>query len=145
MRTLHPHEGFDVPSESTPLGPLDHELLAVFIAAAIDGCMPCQQMLLSDLAEDPATTGRMVEVACVAVHEQFGGLPPGLLAGGDGLASDGFRELASAGMDGRREEMFATSDQMSAEDRRAAVVTAADLLVGILATAHPTPPFPGGA
>lgn len=143
MRTLHPHEGFDVPPESTPLGPLDHELLAVFIAAAIDGCMPCQQTLLSDLAEDPATAGRMVEVACVAVHEQLGGLPPGLLAGGDGLAADGFREMASAGLDGRRDEMFAAGARLSAEDRRAAVVTAADLLVGLLTTMHPTPPFPG--
>lgn len=133
MSTHHSHEGFPVAPETTPVGPLDAELLSKFIAAGFDGCMMCQERLLSHLANDPATTGRLVELACVAVSGELGGLPASLtVPDAPGPASAEFRRLAAAGLDGEREAMFTAAETLTPAERASAVATAADLLVGLL-------------
>lgn len=45
------------------------------MGAAYDGRATCQDPLLTLMAEDAATSARTAELACIAVHGTFGGLP----------------------------------------------------------------------
>jgi hypothetical protein len=135
MTSTDPHnhgDGFDASAD--PLGrPVNGALLAEFIGAAFDGCTPCQDAQLTLLADDDATTARLVELACVGTAAQFGGLPDNMTVDGyPGPASPEFRRLARAGLDGGNDTMFTTAAQMTSTERRAAANTAADLLVGQL-------------
>jgi hypothetical protein len=127
--------GFDSPAPDDPLGrPVDQGLLDRFVGAAFDGCTPCQESLLDRMVTDAVTTARLVELACVAVHQALGGLPASLtdeLIAGE--ASPQFRRLARAGLDSRNDAMFRTCQRMTGAQRRAAANSAADLLIGILA------------
>lgn len=129
----HGHEGFDVPFDD-PLGrPVDRKLLGDFVGAAFDGCASCQDALLTLMVDDAATVTRLVELACLASAEAFGGLPPKLTDPDvPGLAAPEFREMARAGAGGQNTRMLALCEQMTPAQRRAAANTAADLLAGLL-------------
>lgn len=133
----HDHGGFEVPADYTdPAGrPVDHALLGQFVGAAFDGCTSCQDALLTLLTEDAPTTARLVELACVVTHAALGGLPANMTTPGvPGLCSPEFRTLAAAGVDGNNAAMFAACERMTAGQRREAANSAADIVVGHLAT-----------
>ncbi|WP_427896715.1 hypothetical protein ACQHIV_42275 (plasmid) [Kribbella sp. GL6] len=117
-----------------PLGrPVDGLLMSEFIGSAFDGCTACQDAQLTLLIEDPATSARVVELACVAVQGKFGGLPDGMTdPAAAGPAAPEFRQLARAGLDARNDAMFQECARMTTTQRRAAVNTAADVLVGMM-------------
>lgn len=130
------HHAFEVPDGFRDPGgrDIDNELLGQFTGAAFDGCPECQAVLLGRMAGDPAVTARLVELACVAINQAVGGLPPSLTdPGAVGLAAPEFRRLAAAGTDGNNDAMFALAETMTRAERRAAMETAADLVVGFLA------------
>jgi hypothetical protein len=130
----HAHD-FGIPAGfADPLGrPVDSRLLGEFIGAAFDGCAGCQDALLTVITGDPATTARLVELACVATHDALGGLPASLTdETAPGMAGPEFRALAHAGLDGENDAMFALCASMTVAQRRAAADTAADILVGHL-------------
>ncbi|WP_144312096.1 hypothetical protein [Actinopolyspora erythraea] len=132
----HTHSGFEIPEDySDPSGrPVDHPLLAQFVGAAFDGCTSCQDALLTLMIDDAVTTGRLVELACVATQDALGGLPRNMTDhDAPGLASAEFRRLARAGLDGANTAMFDECGQMTATERRAAANSAADILIGQLA------------
>jgi hypothetical protein len=136
----HDHAGFEFPpGYADPLGrPVDYELLGRFVGAAFDGCAPCQDALLARMVQDAVTTARLVELACVATQGALGGLPAGLTQDGvPGLAGPELRRLARAGLDGANDELFRVCEEMTAAQRRAAADSAADLLIGLLATGGP--------
>lgn len=112
----------------------DVALLDHFIGAGFDGCTSCQDAQLTLLLQDPYTSARVVELACVAVQGVAGGLPPEMTTvGAAGTSSDEFRALARLGIDGGNETMFAACAEMTDEQRRAAVNTAANTLTGMMA------------
>lgn len=132
----HDH-AFEVPDGfRDPMGrDIDNKLLGQFTGAAFDGCQECQAVLMDRMAGDPAVTARLVELACMAVDDAVGGLPPSLTGQGQrpGLAAAEFQWLAAAGADGNNEAMFTLAETMTTAERRAAMETAANLLVGFLA------------
>jgi hypothetical protein len=127
----HEHGGFPVPPETAYGHPVDHRLLGLLMGAAFDRCLSCQDTSTTLLVEDPVTTTRLVELACIGVHQQFGGLPSSLTdddAGGP--THPAFKRLARAGLDGNNDAMFEACRAMATDDRRGAANTALDLLVG---------------
>ncbi|RGD55407.1 hypothetical protein DR950_41835 [Kitasatospora xanthocidica] len=128
----HEHEGFEIPDDYRDPGgrPVDHKLLGQLLGAAMDGCLSCQDVLTTLLVEDPVTTARLVELACVSVHGAMGGLPGAMTDDGvPGPAAPEFRRLARLGLDGGNAEMFAACEGMSTTGRREAANTALDFLV----------------
>ncbi|MFJ3699648.1 hypothetical protein ACIPW9_36950 [Streptomyces sp. NPDC090052] len=135
--TTHDHTGFEIPADlEDPAGrPIDHKLLGELMGAALDGCTTCQDPLLSILVEDPTTTARLVELACIATHAALGGLPPSMTDPAvPGTSSQEFRRLAATGVDGANDRMFKVCEQMTSTERRAAANTALDTLAGLLAS-----------
>jgi hypothetical protein len=133
----HEHAGFELPpGQLDPLGrPVNHDLLGRFTGAAFDGCAPCQDALMAQMIQDPATTTRLVELACVATAGVLRGIPPSMTdPDAPGVASQEFRRLARAGADGA---MLAACEGMTPEQRRAAASTAADILIGHLMLGGP--------
>ncbi|MFE6405161.1 hypothetical protein [Streptomyces alboflavus] len=119
-------DGFEDPAGR----PVNNELLSAFAGAAFDRCQSCQDVNMTLIVEDSATTARLVELACTTIHAQFGGLPRSLLDDDvPGPAAPPFRRLARAGADGNNAAMFELCEQMTVEDRRAAANTAADFVV----------------
>lgn len=129
----HDHAGFEI-TFGDPLGrPVDRALLGRFVGAAFDSCVSCQDAQLTLMIEDPATTARLVELACVATDSLLGGLPAGMTdEHAPGLAAPEFRRLARAGLDGANDAMFTACADMTSTERRAAANTAADILIGQL-------------
>lgn len=131
----HVHDGFDIADFTDPDGrPVDHKLLGDLVAAAYDGCTTCQDPLLTFMVEDPATSARTVELACVAIQGMFGGLPQSMTdehAPGS-TSSPEFRQLARAALDGENDAMFRECERMTPVQRRAAVNTAMDTLIGTM-------------
>lgn len=112
---------------------VDHALLGRLMGAAYDGCQECQPPLIDALVQNADTSARLVELGCLIVAEQLGGLPASLTDPSvPGLASREFRELAAAGVDGQNRAMWERCRTMVPEQRRAAVSSALDLLVGSL-------------
>lgn len=134
--SAHAHEGFEIPDDFQDPGgrPVDHKMLGELIGAAYDGCTSCQDLLLTLLVEDPTTTARLVELACVSAHGMFGGLPASMTEEGvPGTSSPEFRRMARAGLDGENAAMFQVCEQMSPTERRAAANTALDTVIGQIA------------
>lgn len=136
--TEHTHDDFGFPEDGVdPEGrPVDHKLLSALVGAAFDGCLSCQDPLMTLLVEDPATTARLVELACLVVQSLFGGLPASMTAP-DALPtafSVEFRRLARAGLDGANDAMWQMCAVMPVVDRRAAANTALNQVVGGLAS-----------
>src|SRR5918998_223019 len=135
MSAEHEHAPFEVsahPADGSGR-PVDRELLGRFIGAGFDGCARCRNALLALMAEDAATTVRLVELACVAIHHAFAGLPLSVVdsqAPGPGAAA--FRCVVHAGLGGAHAAMLRECDRMTPGQRRAAAETAADLLIGEL-------------
>lgn len=118
--STHDHE-FPVPEGYVdPLGrPVDAALLGRFIGAAFDGCTTCQDAELTLVVADPATCARLIELACVTVDSQLGGLPASMTdPAAPGVASPEFRELARAGLDGANSAMFDACAAMRPTARR---------------------------
>lgn len=134
----HDHgAGFDHDEQQFGGHPVNGGLLAELMGAALDGCTSCQDPLLTLLAEDTATTARVVSLACIAIHEKFGGLPSSLTdpAAPDALASQEFRRIARAGVDmedATDSEMWKATSELDSTGRRAAANSALDLLAGML-------------
>lgn len=131
----HRHDDFEIPAGfADPAGrTIDHGLLGQYVSAAFDRCTSCQDAMLTLMTEDSVTTARLVELACIAVHEELGGLPASLTdEDASGLSSTEFRQLAGSGIDGANEAMFARCEQMTPTQRRAAANTATDLLIGAI-------------
>lgn len=131
----HAHADFALTDDETdPLGrPVDATLLDQYVAAAYDSCTSCQDALLTLLVDDAVTTARLVELACIAVHNALDGLPASMTdENAPGLASREFRLLARAGLDGANTTMFDQCAHMSTPQRRDAANTATDLLIGHL-------------
>ncbi|MFE3206508.1 hypothetical protein [Embleya sp. NPDC059237] len=135
----HAHGGFGMPPENDAGGrPVDHVLLGSLVGAAMDGCVSCQDPLLTLLVEDPVTTSRVIELACIATQRAFGGLPASMTEDDvPGLSHPAFRRAARAGLDGANDALFATVGAMSPGDRRGAANTAIDTLAGFLGLAGP--------
>lgn len=131
MTDIHNHALGEAPD---PLNrPVDAALMSEVVGAAFDGCVPCQTRLMPLLTEDPGTTARIVELACVQTTAVIGGLPPSMTdASAPGLPSQPFRRLARSGADGENARMWEISEQMSPQERREAADTALDLLAGYL-------------
>jgi hypothetical protein len=133
----HRHEDFEIPTDFADPGgrPVDHALLGQLVGTAFDGCTTCQDPLLTLLVEDPATTARLVELACVATHSVLGGLPASMTDDDvPGQTAPEFRRLARAGLDGANDTMFVACGELPTAGRRAAANTALDILIGHLAT-----------
>lgn len=140
MTDQHNHD-FPVPDGFEDPGgrPVDMKLLAAFVGAAFDGCPTCQDAELTKLIQDPVTTARLVELACVATQAAVGGLPRNLTdRRAPGLTSQAFRTLARAGLDGRNDAMFTACEGLSIPRRREAANDAADILVGHMAIGGPS-------
>lgn len=130
----HGHEGFEVPFDDPAGRPVDEQLLGEFIGAAFDGCASCQDALLTLIVESPPTAARLVELACITAETSLGGVPSSLTdPDAPGMASQEFRQLARIGADGNNDRLFAACAEMTPVQRRAAVNTAADILIGHLA------------
>lgn len=130
--TDHDHGGFEIPDDmADPDGrPVDHKLLGTMVGAAMDRCLSCQDITLTLLVEDPVTTARLVELACVSVNSAFGGLPHSLTDEGvPSPAAPEFRRLARLGLDGGNAAMFAECGRMTTIERREAANTALDFIV----------------
>jgi hypothetical protein len=113
--------------------PVDGQLLAEYLGAVIQACNSCQDVHLTLMIEDPATTARLIELACVSMKKLVGGLTPDLMDDAvPGPASPEFRRLARIGSNRNNARMWAECEAMSPAERRAAVNTAADLLAGYL-------------
>lgn len=117
-----------------PLGrPVNEDLIDQLLGALIDACPDCQRHALDQAQADPATTARIVELACVAVDRTFGGLPRNLTDDSAlGLAHPAFRAMARAGIDHGPHALVAEAHHHPEPDRRGALTTALDLLAGLL-------------
>jgi hypothetical protein len=130
----HNHgRGFDHDTRMYGTAMVDGGLLANLMGAAVDGCATCQGQLITLLTQDAATTTRVVELACVAIQETFGGLPPNVLdEDPSGMTAPEFQLLARTGLDGENEAMWQECTRMTPEQRRNAANTALDLLAGMI-------------
>jgi hypothetical protein len=134
MASTHDHQapGFpeDADEPGAPSG--DTALMGRFLAAAFAECASCQDVHAIAIAADPVTTVLLVVTACALIDGVIGGLPRALTDGdAPGVASLPFRRLARAGTGGPVGAMLAASRAMSPADRRAAIETAADLVIGV--------------
>jgi hypothetical protein len=135
----HKHgDDFHAEPEDFADRPVNTVLLGNLTGASLDGCQPCQKEMLAVLAEDPATTARLVSVACISIMGLFGGLPASLVdPKAPGLASPEFRKIAAAGVDIQDtglavQRMWNTAAAMTHEQRWSAGDSALDLMAGML-------------
>ena len=133
----HSHGRSNVPADLRDEDgyPVDFALISKLFAASDDGCESCQSTLTAAMINESATVARVVEMAVGEVTETLGFLPDSLHAEGDdpGMTSAPFRTLARALQTGRV-NLFGAAENMSVDDRRSAVESAYELLVGILRT-----------
>lgn len=111
------------------------ERLDQLVAAAIEPCRPCRTLHLDAVAVDPVTTTALIERACWAVNDRFGGLPPSMTEPGctvNTLLTPEFRRAAAAGCDGGPLALFAAVDQADDDGRRKIVGDALDVVIGII-------------
>lgn len=128
----HSHMQFqlDVPQDSRAL-PIDYRLLSRLINAAFDMCQACQDDLVRHISLDGPTTARLVELACVAVNEVWGGLPPDFTKDDtESMASPEFRKLARVGSNGHNDAMYAECGKMTPAERKTAIESSAAILAG---------------
>jgi len=124
----------DVPEDSRGF-PIDYRLLSRLINAAFDMCQACQDDLVTRISLDGPSTAGLVELACVAVNEVWGGLPPDFTQDDrESMASPEFRRLARTGSDGHNDAMFAECGKMTPTERKAAIESSAAILAGGHAT-----------
>ena len=131
----HRHVEIEIPDDYVdPAGrPVDHCLLGEFVGAVFDDCGSCGEALLALLVEDPVTTARLVELACIATRDLIGGVPENLTDTHttSPIAAE-FRSLAYTGLDGGNAAMFEECARMNPSQRRAAASSAAELLINQL-------------
>lgn len=133
----HAHgEGMEVDNIQFGGYPVNGHLMAELVGACLDGCETCQQLHLPLVAMDPATTGRLVSLACIAIQDKFGGIPRNLVDqdAPDQMASPEFRRAAAAGInqDDPTGPILATVTRMTPLQRQAVANTALDLVTGML-------------
>lgn len=127
-----------------PGGPVDAEgravneaLLAALTGAAVNGCMPCVESLLDEVAAEPACVARLVEVSrLTGLRFNRGELPPFMTEDDDpsGPAAPEFKRLVRAIT--AAEPVAELCEQMPPAQRRAAAGYAIELLVGQLTLAN---------
>ncbi|MFD7735305.1 hypothetical protein ACFV6F_33595 [Kitasatospora phosalacinea] len=128
----HDHRGWNLEAMPQPGGwQPDSRLFEEVTGAAFAACLSCQDMALTLLVEDAVTTARLVELACGAIIELVGDMPPELTdPAAPGHASPEFRRLARAGLGASTDGMYRECELMTTAERRAAANTALDTLVG---------------
>lgn len=133
--TRHDHT-FPVPDNpEQPEGlTCDYALMGQLVGAAFDHCQSCQGIHLALVAEDPGSVARLVELACIVIKDSVGALPDSLWrANTPGIASDAFRTLVRAGVEGgNSQSLWQRSEALTPAERTEAVNTALDLLIGHL-------------
>ena len=132
----HSHSLFqlDIPEGSRGF-PIDYRLLSRLINAAFDMCQACQDDLATRISLDGPSTAGLVELACVAVNEVWGGLSPDFTQDDrESMVSAEFRRLARTGSDGHNDAMFAECGKMTPAERKAAIESSAAILAGGHAT-----------
>ncbi|MFI0776242.1 hypothetical protein [Streptomyces sp. NPDC021212] len=135
----HEHRPVELPG-----GPVNAEgqtvnepLLGALMGAAINGCTPCVDRLLEEVAADPACAVRLVEVSRLTGLRLNHGELPGFMTDDDdvsGPAAPEFKRLVRAVT--AAEPVTEVCEQMTAADRRAAAGYAIELLVGQLTLAN---------
>ncbi|KPI33699.1 hypothetical protein OV450_6407 [Actinobacteria bacterium OV450] len=133
----HAHDDFYIADDTSHPGSehrlIDNLLLGQVLGTAMDRCTDCRDPLLTLLAEDAATTGRLVELACIGVHQAYGGLPAAMTEDdAGGICSPEFTRLARASLTGVNQAMFTECERMTTGQRRQAANTALDTLVGFI-------------
>ncbi|MGN2634607.1 hypothetical protein ACTD5D_32145 [Nocardia takedensis] len=123
----HDH-AFGMPLDVDPAGGSDPVMLRRLIGAAYAGCAPCQATALTAVSEHPPTSARVVEVTCTTLVSALGSIPEAALS----TLSTPFRTLATVGDETGVEYMRAAAVVMTTDERRQAVDSALDLLIGIL-------------
>ncbi len=126
MNHYHDHTA-GLPLDDTA-GGSDPMLLRRLIGAAYAGCAPCQVTALTAVSEHPPTSARVVEVTCTTLVNALGSIPGSALS----TLSTPFRTLATVGDESGIEAMRDAAVVMTPAQRRQAVDSALDLLVGIL-------------
>lgn len=120
----------DVPEESQGF-PIDYHLLSRLVNAAFDMCRACQDDFVTRISLDGPSTARLVELACVAINEVWGGLPPDFTQDdAESMASPEFRRLARVGSDGHNDAMYAECGKMTPAERKAAIESSTAILAG---------------
>jgi hypothetical protein len=128
----HSHMVFqlDVPDDSRGFL-IDYRLLSRLVNAAFDMCQACQDDLVTRISLDGPSAAQLVELACVAVNEVWGGLPPDFTEDDQELmVSPEFRRLARVGSGGHNDAMFAECGKMTPAERKAAIESSAAILAG---------------
>ncbi|MGN2634652.1 hypothetical protein ACTD5D_00345 [Nocardia takedensis] len=123
----HDH-AFGMPLDIDPAGGSDPVMLRRLIGAAYAGCSPCQVTALAAVAEHPPTSARVIEVTCTTLVDALGSIPESALS----TLSTPFRTLAVVGDETGVDQMRAAAAMMTTDQRRQAVDSALDLLIGIL-------------
>lgn len=101
--------------------------------AAIDGRGSCQEPLLTLPVEETASVVRLVELSCVGIVNLLGSLPPETTDDDEpGPCGSEFHQPARM-VPGSHAVVFTTCEEMAPAQRRSAVSTALDTLVGHLA------------
>lgn len=135
----HEHGPVDLPG-----GPVNAEgravnepLLAALTGAAVNGCMPCVERLLDEVATEPACVARLVEVSRLTAIRMDRGELPGYMTDDDdpfGPAAPEFKRLVRAVT--AAERVTEVCEQMTTAERRAAAGMAIEMLVGQLTIAN---------
>lgn len=128
----HSHMLFqlDVPDDSQSVS-IDYRLLSRLVNVAFDMCHACQDDLVTRISLDGPSTARLVELACVAINEVWGGIPPDFTQDDEeSMASPEFRLLARTGSGGHNDAMYAECRKMTPAERKAAIESSAAILAG---------------
>ncbi|MFD5308551.1 hypothetical protein [Streptomyces ardesiacus] len=113
-------------------------LAAQIYDAVLDDCGSCRRPLMDMVVEDAGGTSILIGWACLVTSETYGGLPEILLEGPDWAdaafrPSADFRKLAAVYPEAgtASQEVRDRCIRLAAEERRKAVETAVELLVGL--------------
>jgi hypothetical protein len=132
----HAHRGWTLEAVPQPAGwQADSTLFEAVTGAVFEGCVSCQDASLTLLIEDAVTTARVAELACGAIINVEGHLPPSHTDPDlpDQASSPEFRRLAGAAQGKTTDGMYHACERMTPTERRAAVNTALDIIAGYAA------------
>lgn len=129
----------DLPPDPDGLA-VDLSLIHELIGAAIEKCLTCQDVLTTQLANDPVTTYGLVDLVCRSTNDRFGFVPDGMAKldaedGRPGVLSLGFRKLAHASANGSDRPAAAdAAGELTEVQRRVVVNESLDMIMGLLST-----------
>lgn len=136
----HTHVGMAIANEDgarfgAPGDHVDGALLARLVGAAVDGCPACQHGPLADLARDPLTLTRLVELSGIAMQGIAGGIPDAMTTANDEASTLGadYRAMLRAGLNTEdHSPMYAAAVALDHGRRRVLAEDALDMLTGAL-------------